>query len=220
MLRVGLTGSLSSGKSTVARMLARHGAHVLFADEIARELMQPGQPVFHAIVGHFGPQVLAADGTLNRATLARIAFADGRSEELNAIVHPPVIARQSQLAAEIAAQDPYAIVVIESALIFETTHAGSNGWHTRFDCILLTRAAEDLILARFLKRSLGDATPTPRQLEELTAEARRRLARQLPDDEKARRADYILVNNGSLDDLQQQVDQLWPKLEEAARQKR
>lgn len=197
-------------------MLAGHGAHTLSADEIGRELMQPGRAVFRAIVEHFGPEVLSAEGTLNRAALARIAFRDGRAEELNRIVHPAVIARQTELTREIAARNSRAVIVVESALLFETRHAGPDGWRSRFDCVLLVRAAEDLLVARFLQRSLGDAAPTPEKVSELTAEAHRRLARQLPEQEKARDADYILLNNGSLADLQAQVDRLWPTLAEAA----
>src|SRR5947209_14528079 len=109
MLRVGLTGGLGSGKSTAARLFAQHGAHVLSADEIGREMMQPGQLVYAAIVQHFGPAIVLSDGQLDRAALARIAFSEGRVEELNAIVHPAVIARQTELADVIFARDPHAV---------------------------------------------------------------------------------------------------------------
>src|ERR1017187_4883846 len=109
MLRVGLTGGLGSGKSTAAAMFAELGAYVLSADEIARELMQPGQAVYAAIGERFGPGVMKADGTLDRAALARIAFGEGRIEELNAIVHPATIARQAELIEQIAARDPDAV---------------------------------------------------------------------------------------------------------------
>ena len=124
MLRVGLTGGLGSGKSTAARMFAELGAHVLSADEIGRGLMQPGQTVYAQIVERFGPGVVAADKTLDRAALARIAFAEGRIEELNAIVHPATIASQAAAIDRIAARDPGAVVIVESALIFETKHGG------------------------------------------------------------------------------------------------
>ena len=219
MLRVGLTGGLGSGKSTAARMLAARGAHVLSSDEIGRDLMQPGQPVFRAVVEHFGPQILAPDGSLDRAALARIAFSEGRAEELNGIVHPAVIARQVELTDAVGREHPDAVVIVESALIFETRHAGPDGWRSRFDRIVLVRASEDLMIARFLDRTLRGATPTERQLEEHTAEARRRLARQIPDHEKAASADFVLLNDGSLADLEKQIDALWPTLEEQARAK-
>ena len=93
MLRVGLTGGLGSGKSTAARLFAAHGAQVLQSDEIGRELMEPGQPVHAQIAAHFGNDVVQPDGRLDRSALAQIAFAKGRADELNAIVHPAVIAR-------------------------------------------------------------------------------------------------------------------------------
>src|SRR5258708_22853823 len=97
MLRVGLTGGLGSGKSTAARLCAALGAHVLQSDMIGRELMEPGQAVYATIVDHFGNGVVQPDGRLDRAALAKIAFDDGRVEELNAIIHPAVIARQAEL---------------------------------------------------------------------------------------------------------------------------
>src|SRR5579875_230116 len=113
MMRVGLTGELGSGKSTVARLLAEHGAIILSSDEIARAMMQPGHPVYQAIVDRFGPEILFGDGQINRPALARIAFAPDhpRIEELNTIVHPPVLAEQERLLADLARKKPNAIVV-------------------------------------------------------------------------------------------------------------
>jgi len=216
MLRVGLTGGLGSGKSTAARMFAAHGAYVLSSDRIGRELMQPGQPIHAAIVAHFGESVVAPDGSLDRASLARIAFADGRVEELNTLVHPAVIARQAELTEEIAARDPAAVVIVESALIFETKHGGDGGWHRRFDKIVFVRASEEQKIARFIARSSIGQPRTPQERALLEAEARRRLARQMDDERKASSCDYILLNNGSLDELQAQVDALWPILTSSA----
>lgn len=212
MLRVGLTGGLGSGKSTVAQMLAAHGARVLSSDEIGRELMARGQPVFRAVLNHFGPGILHEDGTLDRMALARIAFGEGKAEELNAIVHPAVIARQAEITAEIGARDPHAVVVVESALLFETRFGGEGGWQKRFDRIVLVRASEKLKIARFVARSLPGAAIDPAFAAEIHAEARRRLGLQLDDDWKAAHSDYILTNDGSLADLQAQVDALWPVL--------
>jgi len=105
VLRVGLTGGLGSGKSTAAQMFRAKGAYVLQADEIGRALMQPGQAVYAAIVERFGRGVVTFAETLDRTALAKIAFEDGRVEELNAIVHPATIARQAELIAEIGAKD-------------------------------------------------------------------------------------------------------------------
>ena len=138
MLRVGLTGDLGSGKSTVGRMLAERGAVVLSSDEMGRALMQPGQTVFAEIVAKFGAGVLAVDGTLDRHKLAALAFdpVRPRVEELNEIVHPAVIDAQAEHLAKLTKTNPHAIVVIESALIFSTTHVREGTWRGRFDRIL------------------------------------------------------------------------------------
>src|SRR5258707_12775088 len=132
MLRIGLTGGLGSGKSPAARMFAAFGAHVLQSDAIGRELMEPGQSVHAAIVDQFGRGILQPDGRLDRAALAKIAFDDGRVEELNAIVHPAVIARQAALIEAIFQQDRHAFVIIESALIFETKHGETKHGETKY----------------------------------------------------------------------------------------
>ena len=150
-LRVGLTGGLGSGKSTVAAMLKELGAYVLSADEMGRKLMEPGQAVYAAIVEHFGDGVVRADGTLNRPALAKIAFGDGRVEELNAIVHPATIKLQEMITGEIFRRDPEAVVVVESALIFETKFL--KNWHERFDKLILVTAPEELKIARFVARA-------------------------------------------------------------------
>jgi dephospho-CoA kinase len=232
MLHVGLTGSLGSGKSTAARLFAALGAHVLQSDAIGRELMEPRQAVYAAIVAHFGEGVVLADGSLDRRALARIAFADGRVEELNAIVHPAVIARQSDLSEEIFARDPHAVVMVESALIFETNYgetknaegssdgvansSGGAGWPSRFDRIILVTAPEEVKIARFVARSGAGAEMTSARRVELEAEAQRRLAQQIPDEQKSSFCDYVLSNGGALSELEWQVDQLWPILQNAA----
>jgi dephospho-CoA kinase len=232
MLRVGLTGGLGSGKSTAARLFAALGAHVLNADAIGRELMEPGQPVYAAIVAHFGKGVVLADGSLDRRALAQIAFADGRVEELNAIVHPAVIARQAELSEEIFARDARAVVIVESALIFETNYGETNSrepnaagtvdrfggprWRSRFDRIILVTAPEEAKIARFVARSSAGEEMTPTRRTELEAEAQRRLAQQIPDEQKSAFCDYVLSNGGALTELEWQVDQLWPILQAAA----
>lgn len=241
MLRVGLTGGLGSGKSTAARLFAALGAHVLQSDTIGRELMEPGQAVYAAIVDHFGSGVVQPDGRLDRVALAKIAFDDGRVEELNAIVHPAVIARQAELSEGIFQKDRRAIVMVESALIFETkysetkyretkygetkdgeaNYAGSQraeqaGWHNRFDRIILVTAPEEVKVARFVARAAAGEAITAERRTKLEAEARSRLAQQIPDERKSALCDYVLTNGGPLTELEWQVDQLWPILQAAA----
>jgi dephospho-CoA kinase len=221
VLRVGLTGGLGSGKSTAARMFAAKGAYVFSADEIGREMMQPGQAVYAEIVAHFGPGVVEADGTLDRAALARMAFGasgnGGRVEELNAIVHPAVIARQAELIEELAARDADAVAMVESALIFETKFGGEEGWHRRFDKIIFVRAAEELKIARFVARAADRQTLSDEARAGLEAEARRRLANQAETERNAALCDYVLTNDGTVEELQAQVDALWPVLKRAAK---
>jgi dephospho-CoA kinase len=231
MLRVGLTGGLGSGKSTAARLFAAHGGYVFQSDAIGRELMEPGQAVYAKIVDHFGKGVVLPDGRLDRGALAKIAFADGRVEELNAIVHPAVIARQAELSDAIFKRDPRAIVMVESALIFETNYGETNygatnyggtkageeaRWNKRFDRVILVTAPEEMKIARFVARCATAEPMTEARKAELEAEARRRLAQQIPDEQKCALSDYVLTNGGPLTELEWQVDQLWPILQTAA----
>src|SRR5580698_7044825 len=146
MLRVGLTGGLGSGKSTVTGYLRELGAEVIEADELGRALMEPGQRVFDEIVEVFGPEVVTQDGRLDRAKLAELAFRGGRLDELNAIVHPAVIAAQKEWMDEVFSRDPSAVAVVESALVFEVERdARARGekegvltdWRRRFDRVVL-----------------------------------------------------------------------------------
>ena len=228
MLRVGLTGGLGSGKSTVAAMLRELGAQVIEADALGRALMEPGQPVYAAIVEHFGPQVVSPDGHLNRARLAELAFRDGRVEELNAIVHRPVIEAQHKWMDEVFARDPSAVAVLESALIFEVVRdASARGekegvladWRRRIDRIIVVTAPDRLKVSRYTSRVLaatygrGLGTPgSPQTGESIEHDARQRLLCQVPDAEKAAQADYVIDNSGDISALRVQVEALWPRL--------
>lgn len=221
MLRVGLTGGLGSGKSTVAAMLRELGAHVIEADALGREMMEPGQTVHAEIVRHFGQQVVSTDGRLNRARLAELAFREGRLQELNAIVHPPVIEAQARWMNEVFARDPSAVAVIESALIFEVVRDaracdGENNqladWRSRIDRIIVVTAPDQLKIARYAARVAPDAADRTA----IEADARNRLAHQVPDAEKAAQADYVLDNSGDIGALREQVLRLWPRLVEAS----
>ncbi len=217
MLRVALTGGLGAGKSTAGRIFRELGAHVLSSDEMGRELMQPGQAVYRAIVEHFGPGVVLATGELDRPALAKIAFGEGRVEELNSIIHPAVIAQQAKIAEAIGAKEPAAVVMVESALVFETKHAGSDSWRQRFDKVVLVTAPEELQIARFVARARPGADLSDAEREALEAEARRRMAQQISEEKKIALSDYVLTNGGSERELEWQVDQLWPILQAEAR---
>ena len=217
MLRVGLTGGLGSGKSTVGTYLRALGAQVIEADEMGRALMEPGQPIFGEIVRVFGPQVLGADGHLNRARLAEFAFRGGRLQELNAIVHPAVVEQQRQWMNEVFARDPGAVAVVVSALIFEVERdARARGetdsvladWRRRIDRVVLVTAPDELKIRRYVDRLglPGD------QHSAAEADARSRLAHQIPDTIKAASADYLLENHGDKQTLHAQVEELWRRL--------
>jgi len=212
MLRVGLTGGLGSGKSTVAALLRERGFTVLEADAIARELMEPGGAVYHGIVEHFGAEVLRPDGTLDRPRLAELVFHQERLPELNRIVHPPTVAEQERRMAEIFARDPHAIVFVESALVFEAEAWGTvPEWRRRFERIVLVTAPEEAKIQRFLARILpGNASAEDRERAE--RDARARLAAQLPDSVKIPRSDIVIDNAGSLDATRAQVDRLAARL--------
>jgi dephospho-CoA kinase len=226
MLRVGLTGGLGSGKSTVAAMLRELGAHVIEADALGRQMMEPGEAVYAEIVRHFGPQVVSSNGRLDRARLAEIAFREGRLQELNAIVHPPVIEAQHHWMEQVFARDPAAVAVIESALIFEVVRDAQarggkdnplSNWRSRIDRIIVVTAPDDLKIARYVSRAAPDVASRAASGDRssslgLEADARNRMSHQVPDAEKASQADYVLDNSGDIASLRAQVEALWPRL--------
>lgn len=217
MLRVGLTGGLASGKSTVAAYLRELGADVIEADELGRILMEPGQPVFDQIVRVFGPEVLNPDGHLNRARLSQLAFHGGLINELNAIVHPAVIAAQQRWMDLIFKSNPAAVAVVESALIFEVerdarargeTDTILSDWRRRITRLVVVTAPDEVKIARYLDR----ISPSGQPRDAIEADARRRLAHQIPDAEKAARADYVLENTGDKAALRAKTVDLWDRL--------
>lgn len=194
-------------------MFAARGAHVIQADRIAHELMQPGGPVYNQVVLHFGRQILQPDGRINRQKLAQAAFSapppgggtttSPRVEELNRIVHPAVIASQEEWMADIQRRDPHAIAMVEAALILEA------GVSHRFDKLVVVSCSHDVRLQRFAQRLHLDVETARQEME-------RRMAAQMPDEEKARRADYVIDNSGSLADTERQVDKIMLELRKQA----
>lgn len=217
MLRVGLTGGLGSGKSTVAAILRGLGAHVIEADELGRVLMEPGQSVYEQIVRTFGVEVVGPDGRLDRPRLARLAFEEGRLDELNAIIHPAVIAEQQRWMNEVFAREPAAVAVVESALIFEVERdaraRGENegvlaDWRRRFDRIIVLTAPEEVKVGRYAARVAASG----RAREAAVRDARIRLSRQVSDEEKAARADFVIENTGDVFALRAAVESVWQTL--------
>ncbi len=215
MLRVGLTGDLGSGKSTVAEIFASLGAVVLSSDEVARTMMQPGEAVYTRILECFGRDVLTPDGALDRRVLARLAFADGRVEELNAIVHPAVLAEQARLLRELAARQPHAIAIVESALIF-TVRRGTGGspWRERFDRVVLVRAPFELKVARFTARLSTGRSLSPDEQTALQADAEARLALQSSANEAHAAECLVVENDGDVESLHTQVLAIWSVLKQ------
>ena len=224
MLRVGLTGGLGSGKSTVAAIFREQGVAVLEVDEVARQLMEPGQSVYQAIVEHFGPTVLLADGRLDRAHLARLAFVEGRLKELNAQVHPPVIAAEEHWAEQIFVADPAAVAMVESALIFETSRQEGSvaNWRDRFDRVLLVSAPDAVKIARYVARvlTIKQFEASPERIHVIEQDARTRLAAQIPDEQKIPLCSAVIDNSGDLARTRAQVQQLAKELRQAARERR
>ena len=220
MLRVGLTGGLGSGKSTVAHILTELGAEVIESDELGRALMEPGQRVYAEILRVFGPEVVGSDGRLNRAKLGALVFGQGtnsRLKELNSIVHPAVIEAQRLWMEKVFAREPAAVAVVVSALIFEVERdARADGdkdsvlanWRRRIDRVVVITAPDEAKIARYVART----NPSGAGREAAEADARSRLAHQIPDGEKAARADYLIENTGDLAALRTQVEQLWDRL--------
>ncbi|TQN43334.1 dephospho-CoA kinase [Blastococcus colisei] len=187
--RIGLTGGIGSGKSTVSALLAARGAVIVDADRIAREVLEPGTPGLAAVAEAFGDDVLAADGALDRTALAAVVFTDADARKrLDGIVHPLVRARATELA---GAAPPDAVVVHDVPLLVETGQAPS------YDLVLVVEADPAVRVARLVQRGL-------------TAEdARARMAAQASDEERQAVADVVLDNSGTREQLEEQVDRFW-----------
>jgi dephospho-CoA kinase len=204
LLKVGLTGGIAAGKSSVGEMFVALGAHLIQADAIAHQLMQPGEAVYQEVVRHFGTGILEPDGRINRASLAHAAFGEpSRIQELNQIVHPPVIRNQDEWMEELGRSDPRAIAIVEAALVLEA------GLVDHFDRIVVVQCQPGQRIERWAKRVKVDTEAARKELF-------RRMAAQLPDEEKIRVADYVIDNSGSLDTTRAQVKFIYEKLKRQA----
>jgi dephospho-CoA kinase len=190
MILVGLTGGIGSGKSTVSSMLASRGAEIIDADQITREVQQPGSPVVEAIADRFGDEVLDADRGLRRAELAEIVFSDADAlRDLNAIVHPAVGDGINRRVDSLVQTDR--IVVLDIPLLTENPRGGLQGK------IVVDVPAEVQVDRLVRYRGFTDD------------EARARIARQASREDRLRGADFVIDNSGTVDELDQQVDELW-----------
>jgi dephospho-CoA kinase len=200
MLKVGLTGGVACGKSTVGEMFVRHGARLVKADEIAHQLMSPGHEVYDRVVASFGSEILDKDGIINRPRLADRAFPSGRIAELNAIVHPAVIAAQEAWMEEQFRRDPEAVAIVEAALILE------SGSYKRFDRLITVVCSLEQKIERFAYRHHLD-------LPKAKIEVERRMKAQATDEAKIKVSDYVVDNSGPIAETEFQVERIWGELQ-------
>jgi dephospho-CoA kinase len=194
VLLVGLTGGIGSGKSTVSAMLAERGAEIIDADHIAREVVMPGRDAWCKIRDHFGPGVLFADGSIDRQALADIVFGDkSKLALLNEITHPAIFKRIADRLE--AAKDRDVIVVLDAALLIET------GLAQRVDVLVVTHSPKEVQVDRLAAMGMP------------AAQANARIAAQAAPEERLARADIVIDNTGSLEDLGRRVDEVWKELE-------
>ncbi len=203
MFRVGLTGGIASGKSTVARLLVQSGIPVIDSDQISRDLVAPGSEALSAIVREMGPEILASSGSLDRARLGQIVFSDeNKRRALENILHPLIQAEQNRWLAGLEAKGEVPVAVVDAAVMIE-----SGGWK-RFDLIVVVDCDEDQQVERLLRRNGLDA---PAALGRIKA--------QMPLSEKVKFADRIVDNRGTLQELEARVADLALWLREKALEK-
>lgn len=196
MLKVGLTGGIATGKSTVSGLFVECGSYLIDADILARDAVAPGRPGLREIVASFGPGMLSSDGTLNRERLADLIFKDSdQRARLEAIIHPYVFAEEERRCHEIAAKDPHAVVLFDAALLIET------GAYKTKDRVVVVTADESTQVARLKAR------------DHLTdAQARERLAAQMPLSEKVKVAHYVIDGTLPLAKLEKEVSRIYQEL--------
>jgi dephospho-CoA kinase len=198
MLRVGLTGSIGVGKSYVSSVLAELGCHVMDADQAAREVVAPGTKGLAAVVEAFGPEVLRPEGTLDRARLGAIVFADeGRRLLLNSILHPFIIAAQDEQMRRWEASDAHAVAVVDAALMIE------SGGYRRFDKLIVVHCRPEIQLERLMARNAISRE-----------EAERRIAAQMPQEEKKAYADFLIDTSAGFADTRLQTAEVHGRLRE------
>ena len=200
MLRVGLTGSIATGKSFVSGVLAGLGCRVVDADEVARRVVEPGAEGLRAVVGEFGAGVLDAGGRLDRARLGALVFGDARRRErLNAILHPLIIAEQDALLRRWEEEEPRGVGVVDAALMIE------SGGYRRFDKLVVVHCRPEAQLERLMRRNSLSRV-----------EAERRIAAQMPQEEKLRYADFSVDTSGSFEETRARTEEVFKELHRIA----
>jgi len=198
---VGITGGIACGKTTVSDMLTEKGAIPINADEIGHQLLKANSPVLDELIDAFGHDILEASGGVSRKKLGAIVFQDKTARErLNSILHPLIIQRSRAQARQRVAEDPTCVVLLDAPLLIEA------GAYDTVDLIVVVTASPETQLRRTLERSVAQGRP----LTETEAQAR--IDAQMPVSEKVKYADVVIENEGTLEDLQEQVDELWEKL--------
>ena len=196
MLRVGLTGSIGVGKSFVASVFEELGAHVLDADQTAREVVMPGTPGLRAVTEAFGEEILNPDGTLNRKQLGAVVFADEEQRQrLNSLLHPFIIARQDEILNEWEAKDPHGIGIVDAALMIE------SGGYRRFDKLIVVHCRPEVQLERLMLRDKLSRD-----------EAQRRIDAQMPQEEKQKFADYLIDTSDGFELTRAQTNKVYQHL--------
>ncbi len=192
MIIVGLTGSVGTGKSTVASLFRDLGAYVIDWDELARKVTRPHSKAWEEIVSYFGKGILNDDQTINRQKLADIVFADkGKLQKLNDIVHPEVIEEDERITDEIKRRDPDALVIKDIPLLFELTRP------IHVDRIIVVSASEETQLRRLEDKGMS------------REDAKKRISSQFPLETKIRRADFVINNDGPLEETRRQVEEVY-----------
>jgi dephospho-CoA kinase len=197
MLKVGLTGSIAVGKSFVLGVLAELGGHVIDADQIAREVVEPGTEGLRLVREEFGREVLTSDGALDRARLGAIVFGDEtKRTKLNSILHPLIMAAQDKLISEWEAKDTDGLVIIDAALMIE------SGGYRRLDKLIVVHCRPEIQLQRLMARnSLSQA------------DAEQRIRSQMPQEEKQRYADFLIDTSGDFESTRLQVRAVYAQLQ-------
>jgi dephospho-CoA kinase len=196
MLRVGLTGGIATGKSTVGAMFVELGCRLIDSDRITHQLLEPGQAVHAAVVKEFGERILAPDGTIDRRILGGIVFRDAEARgKLNSIVHPAVSQRQKEWLKQVEAEDPQAIAMVDAALMIEV------GTYRNYDKVIVVKCRPEIQRQRLRARS----TLTEEEIES-------RIRSQMPMEEKVKYADFVIDNSGTVESTREQVGLVYGQL--------